>query len=106
MCVSWIDDTLRGLRRRHVGAALERTTRSTFARGWVELSEVERHAVMQHLVEVGAFGDGVELAELCFRCELCGAHTVRYVEWAPLQCLACKNTYTWTALDPTHVVVE
>ena len=104
--VSWVEDTVHAIRRRIVSSAIERTSRDAFDRPWADLSEVERHAVMEHIVDEGELGATTELGGLCFRCRLCGTHTVRYVEWAPLQCSACKNTYTWTSLDPTQVVVE
>lgn len=102
----WVDETIHGIRRRHVSGAIERTARGAFDRPWTGLSEVERHAVMEHIVDTGELGEDTDLEQLSFRCRLCGTHTVRYVEWAPLQCYACKNTYTWSALDPTQVVVD
>ncbi len=104
--MSWIDETIHAVRRRHVSGVIERTAQGAFDRPWADLSEVERHAVMEDVVERGELGEDTDLEQLSFRCRLCGTQTVRYVDWAPLQCYACKNTYTWSALDPTQVVVE
>jgi len=104
--MSWIDETLAPVRRRLVSHLIEVTADEAFHRTWQQLTEVERHAIMAHIADENLLGRGVDLEHLCFRCRLCEAHTVRYVEWGPLQCTACKNTYTWTALDPTVVVLE
>lgn len=101
--MSWIDETLAPVRRRLVSHLIEFTANEAFHRTWQQLTEVERHAIMAHIADEDMLGTDVSLEHLSFRCHLCEAHTVRYVHWAPLQCTACRNTYTWTELDPTAV---
>ena len=104
--MSWIEETIHRIRRRHVAGIIEAASQNAFHRSWGQLSEAERHALMEDLGQRELLGNDVRLEQLCFRCSLCETHTVRYVEWAPLQCEACKNTYTWSSLDPTEVMVE
>ncbi|MFW5689634.1 MAG: hypothetical protein ACOC1U_08680 [Spirochaetota bacterium] len=104
--MSWIDDTLRGVRRRHASGIIEHASQDAFHRSWEALSEAERHALMEDLTARELFGRDVRLSELCFRCRLCETHTVRYVDWGPLQCGACKNTFTWSEIEPSEVIVE
>lgn len=104
--MSWVDDTVHAVRRRHVARLINTNARAAFRRPWDELTEAERHAVMIDLAEREMLGQGVDLGDVCFRCRLCETHTVRYVEWAPLQCHACKNVFTWAAVDPAEVVID